>query len=192
MTPPSGLGRQLTADDWIQAGFAVLANGGPDALRIGRLCEELDVTKGSFYWHFTDFREYRTALANAWGSLQDDRRRRFDHLRDVDPGKRLAVMVQTLIQPQHSALERAMRIWSQSDDTVLASVQRSDRRVLCAVRQAFLDEGFDQDEARLRATTLFAAGIGVLHGADLADDPDDPDTSDDSLGDRLVDFMLRR
>jgi AcrR family transcriptional regulator len=56
-------GRRVTADDWIQAGFNVLAEGGPNALRIGRLCDRLDVTKGSFYWHFTDMRAYRAALA---------------------------------------------------------------------------------------------------------------------------------
>ncbi len=95
MTPPSGVGRQLTADDWIQAGFAVLADGGPDALRIGRLCEQLDVTKGSFYWHFTDIGEYRRALAGAWGSLHDERRRRFEDIqRQPIRGKRLTAMMQ--------------------------------------------------------------------------------------------------
>jgi hypothetical protein len=42
-----------------------------------RLCEQLDVTKGSFYRHFTDIGEYRSALAGTWGSLHDERRRRF-------------------------------------------------------------------------------------------------------------------
>jgi AcrR family transcriptional regulator len=93
MTPPSGVGRQLTADDWIQAGFKVLADGGPDALRVGRLCEQLDVTKGSFYWHFTDIGEYRSALAGTWGSLHDERRRRFGDIQEADPGKRLTSMM---------------------------------------------------------------------------------------------------
>ena len=65
MAPPRDSGRRLTADDWIDAGFAVLADSGPNALRIDRLCERLDVTKGSFYWHFTDFSAYRGALIEA-------------------------------------------------------------------------------------------------------------------------------
>ncbi len=186
MTPPSGFGRQLTADDWIQAGFTVLADGGPDALRIGRLCEKLDVTKGSFYWHFTDMQEYRSALAGAWGSLHDERRRQFEDIREDDPRKRLDLMMETLVRPDQSSLERAMRIWSLTDDTVLESVQRSDRRVLCAVRQAFVDCGFDDDEADLRAVTLFATGVGLLYGAGLNAE------AAALFRERVVGFMLRR
>ena len=68
MTPPRGASRRLTVDDWIQAGFAILADGGPNALRVDRLCERLGVTKGSFYWHFVDLAAYRDALVDAWGS----------------------------------------------------------------------------------------------------------------------------
>ncbi len=79
MTPPSGAGRRLSVDDWIQVGFAILADGGPNALRVDALCELLGVTKGSFYWHFTDLAAYRTALVEAWGSLQDQDRQRFEN-----------------------------------------------------------------------------------------------------------------
>ena len=78
MVTPGGSGRRLSADDWIQAGFALLAEGGPNALRIDRLCERLEVTKGSFYWHFADMRAYRAALVEAWGDLRDEDRRRFE------------------------------------------------------------------------------------------------------------------
>ena len=42
-------------------------------------------------------------------------------------------------------------------------VTAADQRVLAAVRQAFLDYGFDTDDADLRADATFAAGIGFLH-----------------------------
>jgi len=47
---------RLSVDDWMQAGFAILAEEGIKALKIDRLCRRLGVTKGSFYWHFTDMR----------------------------------------------------------------------------------------------------------------------------------------
>src|SRR5258708_7461683 len=50
---------RLSVDDWIQAGFAILAEEGIKALKIDRLCRRLGVTKGSFYWHFTDIARYR-------------------------------------------------------------------------------------------------------------------------------------
>jgi AcrR family transcriptional regulator len=51
---PGATTSRLTIDDWVQAGFAILAEEGMTALKIERLCSRLAVTKGSFYWHFTD------------------------------------------------------------------------------------------------------------------------------------------
>jgi AcrR family transcriptional regulator len=185
MTPPRGSGRRLTADDWIEAGFAVLAESGPNALRIDRLCERLDVTKGSFYWHFTDMATYHGALVDAWGSLHDRNRRPFENMPGVDPRERLTVMMRTVVTPQHWALERAMRVWALTDETVLASVQRSDGRVLRAIRQAFVDCGFEAEDAALRSFMVFTVGLGVLHASGSA--PVAPPV----LQDRFLDFMLR-
>jgi AcrR family transcriptional regulator len=184
MTPPRG-GRRLSADDWIEAGFAVLADGGPNALRIDALCALLNVTKGSFYWHFTDMPTYRNALVEAWGSLHDRNRRMFENMPGVDARERLAVMMRTMVAPQHWALERAMRVWALTDDAALASVQRSDGRVLRAVRQAFVDCGFGPEDAALRSMVVFASGVGLLHasGSTPAAPPE--------LLDRFLDFMLR-
>jgi AcrR family transcriptional regulator len=185
MAPPRDSGRRLTADDWIDAGFAVLAESGPNALRIDPLCERLNVTKGSFYWHFTDMPTYRRALVGAWGSLHDRSRRQFENMPDVDPRERLKAMIQTWVTPQQWRLERAMRVWALTDDEVLASVQESDGRVLRAIRQAFVDCGFGRQEAALRAFVVFSAGIGLLHSSGTAP-PAPPD-----LQGRFLDFMLR-
>jgi AcrR family transcriptional regulator len=184
MTPSRG-GRRLSADDWIDAGFAVLADSGPNALRIDALCERLKVTKGSFYWHFTDMPAYRGALVEAWGSLHDANRRPFENMPNVDPRERLDVMMRTLVAPQHWALERAMRVWALTDDSALASVQQSDGRVLRAVRQAFIDYGYEPDDAMLRSFVMFASGVGLMHASGSA--PAAPA----ELLDRFLDFMLR-
>lgn len=56
-----------------------------------------------------------------------------------------------------------MRDWARTDEDVAASVRAADLRVLAEVRQAYLDYGFDADDAELRAGATFAAGIGFLH-----------------------------
>jgi AcrR family transcriptional regulator len=185
MTPPRRSGRRLTAEDWIEAGFAVLAESGPTALRVDSLCKRLNVTKGSFYWHFTDMRAFRSALVTAWGTFHDRNRRQSEKLLGVDPRERLKVMIQTWLAPQNWRLERAMRVWALTDDAVLASVQQSDRKVLRAIRQAFVDCGFGPEDAALRSFVVFTAGVGLLHSSDSA--PAAPR----NLQDRFLDFMLR-
>jgi AcrR family transcriptional regulator len=176
--------RPTSLEDWLEAGFALLAEGGPNALRIGRVCQRLSVTKGSFYWHFSDIQAYRAALVDTWGELRDEDRARFISM-DGKPRDRLAIMMSALVDPAHWAVERVMRVWALTDERVALSVRRSDVRVLKAVHQAFVDEGFDQHEAAMRSAFLFAAGIGLLHAQDP--ERDAPET----LREHLLDFMLR-
>jgi AcrR family transcriptional regulator len=154
---------RLSVDDWIKAGFAILAEEGIKALKIDRLCRRLNVTKGSFYWHFTDIAGYRAALVQAWGELRGDDRRDFGELAGLPPRERLSEMMSSLVSPRHWTLERAMREWARTDEDAAASVRAADLRVIAAVRQAFLDYGFDAADADLRAGATFAAGVGFLH-----------------------------
>jgi len=93
-------------------------------------------------------------------------------------------MIRALIRPDHWALERAMRIWALTDEAVLQSVRQRDERVLSEVRQAFVDCGFDDDEAGLRSAVLFATGVGLLH--------DQRATEDAPIDGRVLELMLRR
>jgi AcrR family transcriptional regulator len=159
----AGANSRLSVDDWVQEGFRVLAEDGVKALTLGRLCGRMGVTKGSFYWHFTDMKAYRKALIDTWAAVRDEDRGYFDDLAGEPPRERLSRMMTALVGPRHWMLERAMREWARSESAVAAAVRASDRRVVAAVRQAFLDDGFDPDQADMRANATFAAGIGFLH-----------------------------
>ncbi|MDT5102676.1 MAG: hypothetical protein QOI25_189 [Mycobacterium sp.] len=156
-------GNRLSVDDWIQAGYAILAAEGMKALKIDRLCGELGVTKGSFYWHFDGMPSYRTALIEAWGELRDEDRHHIDEMGDVPPRERLSKMT-SLVSPRHWTLERAMREWARSDGSVAASVRAADRRLLRAVQQVFLPAvpdpaGDDGPQVRLRGVRSFGTDL---------------------------------
>jgi AcrR family transcriptional regulator len=178
---------RLSVDDWIQAGFEILAEEGIKALKIDRLCSRLSVTKGSFYWHFTDIAAYRAALVQAWGDMRGDERADLDEGAALPPRERLLEMMASLVSPRHWTLERAMREWARTDDAAAASVQAADLRVFAAVRQAFLDYGFDAEQAELRAGVTFAAGVGFLHIAGAQ-----PNARAAASREGFLDIMLRR
>ena len=178
---------RLSVDDWIRAGYAVLAAEGIKSLKIDRLCEFLSVTKGSFYWHFDGMPSYRRALVDAWAELRDEDRRAFEDLGSLPSRERLAKMMTALVSPRQWTLERAMREWARSDEAVAESVRASDRRVLHAVRTAFLDHGFDAAEADVRATAVFAAGIGLLHLSGVVSDDRDAVRAE-----KFLDILLQR
>ena len=181
----AGAGR-LSVDDWVEAGFAIIAGEGMKALKIDRLCDRLGVTKGSFYWHFEDMASYRAELVRSWSSLRDEDRREFDDMGAVAPRERLSRMMASLVSPRHWTLERAMREWARSDAAVAASVRAADRRLLRSIRQAFADYGFDADEAEMRANAAFAAGVGFLHVSGAR-----PAARVAEQGERFLDLMLK-
>ncbi len=70
----SATNSRLSVNDWVQEGFRVLAEDGVKSLTLGHLCGRLRVTKGSFYWHFSDMTAYRAALIDTWAVVRDEDR----------------------------------------------------------------------------------------------------------------------
>jgi AcrR family transcriptional regulator len=183
---PRAARARLTVEDWVDAGFALIAGEGLRAVKIDRLCARLGVTKGSFYWHFEDLGAYLDALADAWGRAQRRSRAALRSLRPLPPSERLTGMMRHLTAPRQWTLERAVREWARADTAVAAQVRAADRSVFREVRAAFLDAGFDAREADVRARAAFAAGIGFIH---LATSP--PGARDAAEHERFLQIMLQ-
>lgn len=59
-------GSRLGRDDWLDAAYAAVAEGGFDKVRVLTLADQLGVTRGSFYWHFADHAELLSAMLQRW------------------------------------------------------------------------------------------------------------------------------
>lgn len=162
---------RLTVDDWIEAAFDLLVRDGVRGVKITRLCEELGVTKGSFYWHFTDIDHLMKAVADHWCETQNATLSALKETRSIPGEQRLEAMAAQLMSQRGWAVEVAVRDWARSDERVADSVARLDNQVLDVVRSTLLDLGFDEDEARLRAGVLVYAGVGFLHARDHLPEP---------------------
>lgn len=63
---------RLNRDDWLDAAFKAVVDGGFDAARVLVLADRLGVTRGSFYWHFADHAELISALLARWRARETD------------------------------------------------------------------------------------------------------------------------
>jgi AcrR family transcriptional regulator len=176
---------RLTVEDWLAAGYTLLAEQGVRALKVDSLCEQLGVTRGSFYWHFEDMGSYRAALVESWNTFLERDRQSLADLDALPPRERLSAMMITLVSPQHWMLERAMREWARTDPAAAANIHAADRRLLRSVAKAYGDYGFGPADAKLRAELTFAAGIGLLHLAGSA-----AEAQQAAQGEQLLDLML--
>ncbi len=164
--PPS---TRLSVEDWLQAGYTLLAEQGVRALKVESLCRQVGVTRGSFYWHFDDMDGYRAALVESWNTFLEQDRRSLAELDALPPRERLSAMMTALISPAHWMLERAMREWARTDPLAASNIRAADRQLLRSVTRAYADYGFSPTDAKLRAELTFAAGIGLLHLAGSAE-----------------------
>lgn len=57
---------KLTRNDWLDAAFNAVVEGGFEHVRVLALAQTLGVTRGSFYWHFTDHADLVAALLARW------------------------------------------------------------------------------------------------------------------------------
>lgn len=53
--PASGEMQQttLTRADWLEVAIAIFKSQGVEAVRVTRMAQDLGVTRGGFYWHFS-------------------------------------------------------------------------------------------------------------------------------------------
>ena len=56
----------MTRDDWLNAAFDAVVEGGIDKVKVLSLAETLGVTRGSFYWHFQDHADLLQAVLMRW------------------------------------------------------------------------------------------------------------------------------
>lgn len=159
-----GRAPRLSYEAWVDGALALLAREGVSAIRIPRLCQELGVTKGSFYWHFDDIEQLMEAMADRWCARQTEIIRALGAIDSVPVEQRIANMAANLIDQGTWATEATVREWARSDEKVAATVRALDRQVFETVRKAMLELGFAPDEARLRAGAMVYLGIGFIHG----------------------------
>ncbi|MET8650499.1 TetR/AcrR family transcriptional regulator [Nocardia aurea] len=159
-----GRAPRLSYEAWVDGALGLLAREGVSAVKIPRLCQELGVTKGSFYWHFDDMDQLMAAMAHRWSARQSEIIRALGAIESIPVEQRIANMAANLIDQGTWATEATVREWARTDETVAETVRAMDRQIFDTVRQAMLDLGFDPEQARLRAGAMVYLGIGFIHG----------------------------
>jgi AcrR family transcriptional regulator len=153
--PPEG----LTPSSYFSAAFALLSTRGPEALTIAALCEQLGVTKGSFYHHFKDLPTFVDELMAYWAV---EHAARLIALSEsvTDAHERFELLQGIAVGLPHDA-EAAIRAWSWSDPAVARVMHRVDEARLDHLTQAGVDAGLPAERARLMATISMGVLIGL-------------------------------
>jgi AcrR family transcriptional regulator len=151
----------LDAAAWIEAGFDAIAEGGIDAVRIDPLAKRLGVTRGSFYWHFTDRAALHQAMLKEWRKRQSYRVATRIEKQTRAPDE---ILRQTLALPnagprakRAAAIELAIRLWARRDSEAAKAVKHIDRVRLTYYAKLYGELGLSPADARRRAFMFYAS-----------------------------------
>ena len=144
------------------AALAVIGERGIDQVTVEGLARDLGVTKGSFYWHFTD----RAALLAAAFQLWEERATvaiidRLDRI--ADPRERLlALLTASFADVENGPLDAALV--ARADDPVVGPVVRrvTEQRLVFLVT-LLREAGLPPATARMRARQAYSTYVGHFH-----------------------------
>ena len=153
----------VDTQDWVEAGFDALAEGGIDRVRVEVLAQRLGVTKGGFYRRFRDRPALLSAMLECWVEGRIEAIRQQTELAGEPPTERLLAIIRLFAQRPNArgmSIEVAVRQWARSDAAAAAAVAQIDAIRLARVARLYGALGFGEAEAQARALLFYAFIFG--------------------------------
>ena len=149
---------RLTKQDWINSGLRMLATDGASALKVGAMAAALGVSRGSFYWHFKDFSDFRALLLHSWRDRTVDQVNREFEDDGGGPGRLQRLVKRAFFGKR--GLDRAIRMWATDEPEVAAMVAAVDASRVDYMAQLLIAAGIDARQAQPRAAFIYWAYLG--------------------------------
>jgi AcrR family transcriptional regulator len=147
---------KLGPDDWIDAGLAMLHASGFASLKADTLAKAIGVTRGSFYWHFSDLNAFHDAVLHRWRIVALERI--VADLENVS-GDRLETLLRRAFTDP-GGLEVAVRACAIANPVAHAAVDAVDIERIGYLRALIVAEGIAADVADGRARVLNWSYLG--------------------------------
>jgi AcrR family transcriptional regulator len=151
----------LTASDWTEAALQLIAEKGLGALTVSALCERLDVTKGSFYWHFAGRAELLAATLSRWEErTTSEAIRALDAVADYR--RRLELILEAAFQPPRARSLYAALAEATDDPIVGAALNRVATARIEYLEICYHNLGMPAAAAKARAALAYSSYRGLL------------------------------
>jgi len=151
----------LAKSDWLRAGLQVLTDEGIEAVQITRLARKLEVTRGSFYWHFGDRGDLLSTMIEDWRHLNSGvMAEALSGAKSLTDGILALFTLWIDSEPFNPRLDQAVRNWARRSETIKQTVDTEDAQRIEAISAFFQKFGYRQTEAFVRARVIYFTQIG--------------------------------
>lgn len=153
---------KATREDWLHIARETLIQQGIDQVKIKLLGEKLNVSRASFYWYFDSRQALVDELLKHWAQLNTNyliEQAALPAASITEGVINIAVcwFDKTGFNPH---LDAAVRAWGRSDLAIYQRVQQEDGKRIKAIRQLFLNHGYEDEDAFIRARVIYFTQIG--------------------------------
>jgi AcrR family transcriptional regulator len=150
-----------STEEWVQIARKMLIEEGIVEVKIDRLAKAAGVTRGGFYWRFKSREDLLTALLDDWRTCNTEPLLRAIHSAG-SPLDRLHRLADTYINERDfsSSYDNAVRTWANLSQPVAELVSKMDIIRIEALKTLFLDAGYDDEEALVRARITYFHQVG--------------------------------
>jgi AcrR family transcriptional regulator len=157
----TGSDRGISTEDWITIARQTLIKEGIAGVKIDRLAKKAGVTRGGFYYRFKSRQGLLDALLEDWRATNNQPL--LDALNGPgSPPERFRALVRLWLderdyQPDY---DTAVRSWARVSAKVAEVVHDIDDSRIAALKNLFLDAGYDDAEAFIRARITYFHQVG--------------------------------
>ncbi len=145
---------------WVDAGLKALAGGGPDAVRVELIAQELGVTRGGFYWHFPSRKAFLEDILDTWERRSTDETLERVEREGGDARDKVRRAGMLTFSPELLPIDLAVRDWARRDQAVAKRLRRVDNRRMAYLRELISTFVDDPDDVEARGMLAFSLAIG--------------------------------
>jgi AcrR family transcriptional regulator len=157
----TGSDRGISTEDWIRIARTTLIKEGIAGVKIDRLAKKAGVTRGGFYYRFKDHQALLDALLQDWRDTNNTPILNALYGAGTPADRYLALIRLWLDERDFKPdYDTAVRAWSHVSRKVAAVVHEIDDSRIEALRKLFVEAGYAEDEAFIRARISYFHQVG--------------------------------
>lgn len=163
-SPQKKSGWRGSEDLWLNAAYDLLIEKGVDAVKVLPLAQTLGLSRTSFYGHFDSREALLEALVKRWRDRNTGNLIRQTQAYAETITEAVFNIFDCWLRPDlfDARLDYAIRNWAMGDPALRRVLERNDSERIDAIAAMFERFGYDPDDARIRAFTIYYTQVGYV------------------------------
>lgn len=149
---------------WLDAAYAMLIESGVESVKVMSLASELNVSRTSFYWHFSDRDALLEALIQRWRERNTGNLIARTELYAETISEAVFNLFDCWIDRElfDAPMDLAIRNWAQNASELKVILDQTDQDRISAIRSMFRRFDFTPEQSEVRARTVYYTQIGYI------------------------------